>query len=273
MVGSSPSSRTASSLLMGGDRRSSRPRGAPPRPCARPTSGRAGPADAGLRARDRVEHLEFGAVQVRHDRDARHDRAAASWIGVRWCRWKTCARRQVSGSGDQSRPRGDHPLALLGRHPRERPVGHALALLVGRVHRERRIHRVRSALPARHGLVVGDGHRVDAGEERRRVAERALGAQRPAGQRHVPAASDQRARQVRGDERRSAARVEQQAHRNRVVVARQARQPTPCRSAPPSQPESASSSRRSARRRSRAIRAIDDSSWRTSGSDGSGRTT
>ena len=265
--------------LVGGDRRSSRPRARAASPMRSAHQRACGPwPTPGSLARDRVEHLELGAVQVRHDRDVRHDRRGRLVDRREVVQVEDPRAPQLGRSGDQPRPGRDHALALLRRHSRERPVGGALALLVGGVHRERRIHRILAAPPARHRVVVGGGHRVDAGEERRRVAERALGAQRSARERHVPPLSDERAREVPGDQRRSAAGIEQQAHRHRVTVACQARQRSPCRPGAtvalrPAQPRSSSSSSRSARRRSRAMRAIDRSSWCTSGSDGSGRKT
>ena len=155
----------------------------------------------------------------------------------------------------------------MRRDLRECAIRGVLPVLVRRVHREGCIHRILSPLPARHRVVVGGGHRVDAGEERGGVAVRSLGAQRSARQRHLPPLRDECARQVARDLRRSPAGIEQQAHRHRVTVACQAVQRSPWDDPGPlrrrrAQPDSGSSRRRIARRLSRAMRVSEASSWR-----------
>ena len=188
----------------GGRSRSSRRRAAPPRPCARPTSARAAPDRRQARSRAIASSI-LSSVPCRWVTIGTPPMAVAtaSCMGVRWCRWKISARRSRADPAISRAHAATICPPCCWRDLRERPIRGVLPLLVGGVHRERRIHRILAPLPARHRIVVGGRHRVDAGEERRGVAVRSLGAQRSARQRDLPPLRDECAREVAGDLRRS----------------------------------------------------------------------
>ena len=119
-------------------------------------------------------------------------RAAASWIGVRWCRCSTSARAAPTDCSAPA-PRDDLALVLLVVERGEDAVRRARAVLVGGVHRRVGAHRVRRA--ERRGHV--DRPHVEPGVELARVARLAGARERSRQHRHVPACAAERVARLR----------------------------------------------------------------------------
>ena len=184
-----------------------------------------GPADARLGARDRVEHLQLRAVQVRHHRHAGQDRRR----GV-VDRGEVVQVQQPRARHADRIPRSASPTPPPSAHPAPAtPTGtRGRARLPG----PRTTDASETARPS-------DPRRAPSGPRRRRTRPARCrhrrtpsprcpaprSAQRPARQRDVPPVRRKRPRQVAGHLRRAAAGIEEQPHPHTISVTCQDHQP------------------------------------------------
>ena len=176
----------------------------------------------GSAPRDRVEHLQLGAVQVRH-----HRHAGKGQRGGVMHRRQVMQVQQSCAAPSPRTGRIGLPTPPPSAHPApETPTGRRdraphRPRLKRRMHRKRRIHRILAPHPPRHRIVVPRHDDVHTGKHRRGVPQRPDLTQRSTHQRDRPPQGLKRARQIPSHPRRAATRIEEQAHPHRVPVARQ----------------------------------------------------
>ena len=155
---------------------------------------------------DRLQHQQLGAVQVADDRHVgrralgglvqRREVMQVQHVGVRGARGL-----------QRPRPRRHLMLGVVGVQQPETAVGRAGTVLVGRVHRRVRGHRVAGFDRARHV----DGADIDVVVEAAGVAVSGHAAGEDRG---VPAHARERMREIPRDVRGPATRVKEQSHQD-----------------------------------------------------------